>query len=153
MDWGTGYQPAVDRIKTITKEHLLKHKVSRDIAKEWRDFYANELKRNPHNESARQNRAHATCDGLAEMSEDEHIDCQRVVIYVRVTNSQEYRIILEPWGTECFDIMNQTHPLRIEGTGPSDGALEIEYGENTITIYGWPGSTVNVYHGDTRLPL
>ncbi len=65
-------------------------------------------------------------------------------IALRITNSTNNAMTmhLEPWGEERN--MKSGTTLKIEAQGPGDGTLEVEYGENTITVYGWSGSTVCV---------
>ena len=52
MQWGTGSEAARARISTITAEELRKAQLTVDMAIRWRDFYINELARNPNNPSA-----------------------------------------------------------------------------------------------------
>jgi hypothetical protein len=34
--------------------------------------------------------------------------------------------------------------FNIEAQGPEGDTLEIDYSENLVTVYGWPGSTVSI---------
>ena len=52
MKWGTG-EEAHARIDTLTIEELLGNRVTIELAVAWRDFYENEARRNPANQSAR----------------------------------------------------------------------------------------------------
>jgi hypothetical protein len=52
MRWGTGDAEALARIDSLTREELQQAGVTRDMALQWRDFYENELARNPNNPSA-----------------------------------------------------------------------------------------------------
>jgi len=54
MDWGSGNNPgrALERIKTLTREHLEGKGVTAQEAKDWAEAYAREAKRTPHNPSA-----------------------------------------------------------------------------------------------------
>ena len=52
MRWGSGDQAAIDRIETITVDHLIRHGVTLEIAKEWLTFYQCGFNRNPFNPSA-----------------------------------------------------------------------------------------------------
>jgi RHS repeat-associated protein len=53
MRWGTGNSEARDRIGSVTREELQEAGVTHQMAREWRDFYVNEVLRNPNNPSAR----------------------------------------------------------------------------------------------------
>jgi hypothetical protein len=51
MRWGTG-EEARARIDTLTVEELVAHHMTLELAVAWRDFYENEARRNPANQSA-----------------------------------------------------------------------------------------------------
>ncbi len=63
---------------------------------------------------------------------------------LRLTNSNNtgLKVHLEPWGEECE--MESGATIEIAAQGPSGDTLEVEYGENVITVYGWSGSTISV---------
>ena len=52
MRWGTGDEEARARIGTLTREELERAGLTQEMAEAWRDFYRNELARNPRNPSA-----------------------------------------------------------------------------------------------------
>ena len=52
MRWGTGNAAARARIGSLTREELEQAGVTRGMALSWRDFYRNEVSRNPSNPSA-----------------------------------------------------------------------------------------------------
>ncbi|MBA3945256.1 MAG: hypothetical protein H0X37_11920 [Herpetosiphonaceae bacterium] len=52
MQWGTGSDVARARMATLSSEELESNGVTLDMAKAWRDFYLNEIVRNPSNPSA-----------------------------------------------------------------------------------------------------
>jgi hypothetical protein len=52
MQWGSGNAAARARIRTLTREELERAGLTREMAEAWRDFYRNELARNPGNPSA-----------------------------------------------------------------------------------------------------
>ncbi len=52
MRWGTGDAAARERLATLTREELERAGVTLTSAREWRDFYVNEMRRNPNNPSA-----------------------------------------------------------------------------------------------------
>lgn len=53
MRWGRGNAEARDRIGSLTRDELEQAGVTRQMAQSWRDFYVNEVVRNPNNPSAR----------------------------------------------------------------------------------------------------
>ena len=53
MRWGTGDEAARERRETLTRNELVHLNVTVQMAREWRDFYRNEIIRNPKNPSAR----------------------------------------------------------------------------------------------------
>ena len=53
MRWGTGDAAARARIQTLTRGELVAKGVTATMARAWRDFYLNEIARNPKNPSAR----------------------------------------------------------------------------------------------------
>jgi hypothetical protein len=63
-------------------------------------------------------------------------------IALRITNSLDHEVTLgvEPWGDQYKMASGAT--FLVEAQGPDQDLLEIEYGPNSITVYGWPGSTV-----------
>jgi hypothetical protein len=52
MQWGSGNAAARARISTLTREELERAGLTQEMAEAWRDFYRNELARNPGNPSA-----------------------------------------------------------------------------------------------------
>ena len=52
MRWGTGDDAARERIRTLTREELAQVGLTQEMAAAWRDFYRQELDRNPRNPSA-----------------------------------------------------------------------------------------------------
>jgi hypothetical protein len=52
MRWGTGNDAARARMATLTRQELERAAVTKQIAEAWRDFYRNEMVRNPQNPSA-----------------------------------------------------------------------------------------------------
>ena len=53
MRWGTGDAAARARAESLTREELEQAGLTRQIAEAWRDFYSDEVLRNPRNPSAR----------------------------------------------------------------------------------------------------
>jgi hypothetical protein len=52
MQWGTGDDAARARIRTLTREELEEAGLTQEVAEAWRNFYRQELARNPRNPSA-----------------------------------------------------------------------------------------------------
>lgn len=63
----------------------------------------------------------------------------------RLTNQQprDVSFMVEPWGGEFSLPSGSTVDLVAQG--PADGVVEWEIGEDVIVVYGWVGSTVQVY--------
>lgn len=52
LGWSTGSEAARRRIASLTREELIRHGVTCAMGLAWRDFYLNEMARNPRNPSA-----------------------------------------------------------------------------------------------------
>ena len=52
MQWGTGDDAARARIRTLTREELEEAGLTQEMAEAWRNFYRQELARNPRNPGA-----------------------------------------------------------------------------------------------------
>ena len=74
---------------------------------------------------------------------------QRVTIRLTISGPDETTLILEPWGEIHLVPPNST--LEIVGKGPEGDTLEIERAEDSLVVYGWPGSVVNVYLDGTEI--
>jgi hypothetical protein len=70
---------------------------------------------------------------------------------LRVCNSRSRAVTfsLEPWGeqytlapAETFDVVAR---------GPEGDALEVEFADDQIILYGWPGSVITLFHKGTEL--
>jgi hypothetical protein len=67
---------------------------------------------------------------------------------IRLSNTRKHRInvYLEPWG-EAY-ALEPNKKLRVDAVGPigvlPNNILEIESGDDRITIWGWDGSGVTV---------
>jgi hypothetical protein len=70
---------------------------------------------------------------------------------LRITNSykDDLKLFIEPWGEELLIPPNLTYAIIAEG--PFGDCLELEFGDRTIIVYGWPGSAVSVFDGSKRL--
>lgn len=61
---------------------------------------------------------------------------------LRVRNSRKHIVsfVLEPWG-EIYP-MRPDAVYEVWAEGPPGDTLEVETGDDHITVYGWPGSTL-----------
>jgi hypothetical protein len=66
---------------------------------------------------------------------------------LRVRNASEAEVVfvLEPWGQQCPMAAGAT--FEVVARGPEGDGLEVDFGEGTVTVYGWTGSLVTVYDG------
>ncbi len=79
---------------------------------------------------------------------------------LRVCNSRPVTLTfcLEPWG-EQYPIAPEAI-FEVVAKGPKGDSLEVEFADDHIVLYGWPGSIVTVFHegkalgagGSERLP-
>jgi hypothetical protein len=71
-------------------------------------------------------------------------------LQVQNSSAASIHFYLEPWG-EVFDMpAGAVFEVRCEAT-TDEAAPQVEYGEQSITVYGWPGSTLQVFQGDVEL--
>lgn len=73
-----------------------------------------------------------------------------IKISLRITNSTSkiLTLRLEPWGDQHTMVAGAT--ITVEAQGPSGDTLEVEYGEDDITLYGWTGSTVSLTDSEKK---
>lgn len=73
------------------------------------------------------------------------------VTSLRVGNSRSVALTfcLEPWGEQypmapeaIFDVVAR---------GPKGDSLEVEFADDHIVLYGWPGSIVTIFHEGIEL--
>ena len=57
-------------------------------------------------------------------------------------SKKNVQVHLEPWGDQYA--LAPGKRLRVVGSGPSGGELEVEWTEERVTVHGWSGSTVKV---------
>jgi len=69
--------------------------------------------------------------------------------FAKVTNSRsdEVQFRLEPWG-ELY-AMAPGSAFQVIFTAPTPGLMEVEVGDDHVTVYGWVGSTVRLLHDGT----
>ena len=65
---------------------------------------------------------------------------------LRVCNTHAIPITLhlEPWG-EQYTMPPET-TLLVVARGPEGDVLEVEYAEDHIVLYGWPGSVITLFY-------
>jgi hypothetical protein len=56
---------------------------------------------------------------------------------------------LEPWGEQY--LMAPEATFEIVARGPEGDCLEVEFADDHIILYGWPGSVVTLFHAGTEL--
>ena len=59
------------------------------------------------------------------------------------------RLFVEPWGEELLMPPNVTYQIVAEG--PQGDSLELDIGERSVTVYGWPGAIASVFDGGKLL--
>ena len=65
----------------------------------------------------------------------------RLSLNVINSSASEITVHIEPWGVQNVVPSGEAYEFYIEG--PNDETLEIEYGEKTIIVHGWPDSTTS----------
>ena len=70
---------------------------------------------------------------------------------LRVSNiySEPITLCLEPWGDEISIPSNVSFEIVAEG--PKGDHLEVTYEERRVSVYGWSGSILSVFHDGERL--
>jgi hypothetical protein len=70
---------------------------------------------------------------------------------VDITNRSEgpMTLYVEPWGDE-FELQ-PSEGLRIDVLAPTERAIPISYGGNSVTVEGWEGAVAEVWKGNERL--
>ena len=72
-------------------------------------------------------------------------------VFLRLTNSRSAAVtfVLEPWGEQYEMAAGAT--FDVFAHGPRDDSLEVSMGGDSITVWGWSGSIVRVYHDGAEL--
>ena len=75
-----------------------------------------------------------------------HTQAVRCSQRLRVQNrhSKPVTLCLEPWGEELPIAPKARYEIVAEG--PEGDYLEVQYEERGITVYGWSGSVLTVFH-------
>jgi hypothetical protein len=65
---------------------------------------------------------------------------------LRVCNARSFpmTLYLEPWGEQYTLAPEAT--FTAVARGPEGDTLEVEFADDHITLYGWPGSVVTLFH-------
>jgi hypothetical protein len=65
---------------------------------------------------------------------------------LRVCNAHSFpmTLCLEPWGEQYTMAPEAT--FTAVARGPEGDTLEVEFADDRITVYGWPGSVVTLFH-------
>ncbi len=73
------------------------------------------------------------------------------VAATRLVNSRDVavKLLLEPWG-EVYE-MAPGAVFEVMARGPAGDALEVAIADDAITVWGWPGSVVRLFHEGTEL--
>lgn len=85
------------------------------------------------------------------MAMEHELETGEYVTSLRICNSRSVALTfcLEPWGEQ--------YPMAPEGIfevvarGPKGDSLEVEFADDQIVLYGWPGSIVAVFHEGIEL--
>jgi hypothetical protein len=72
-------------------------------------------------------------------------------VVLRLSNSRavETTFVLEPWG--------ETYPFGVDDEfvivlrGPENGSPEVDFGDDAVTVWGWPGSTARLFRNEEEL--
>jgi hypothetical protein len=64
-------------------------------------------------------------------------------LHVWNSKSTPLSLVLEPWG-EQFTVAPESG-VDVVGEGPADGRFEVSVQDDGIAVYGWTGSTVEIF--------
>jgi hypothetical protein len=67
---------------------------------------------------------------------------QEQTIVLTNGRTEPARVRIEPWGDERM-VLPGTF-LRLDFEGPAGGAVEVEFEDEAVVVYGWSGSTVTI---------
>ena len=62
------------------------------------------------------------------------------------TGPDALSVILEPWG--MVHVLAPGASFRVVASSALPGGLEVVEGEESVTVYGWAGSTLQMYQDD-----
>jgi hypothetical protein len=67
---------------------------------------------------------------------------QKQTLAVKNSNDHPLHVRIEPWGDEMT--IEPGASLMIDFNGPIGGVIEVESEPDTIVVYGWVGSTMEL---------
>ncbi len=75
-----------------------------------------------------------------------HPATKKYVTSLRLCNARTIPVTLylEPWGEQYTITPEAT--FTVVARGPEGDALEVEWADDHIILYGWPGSIVTLFH-------
>lgn len=68
---------------------------------------------------------------------------------LRNPSGREIRVVLEPWGDAY--VMPRGATLTIVARAPEPGVPEFDVRDGAIVIFGWVGSTIDLFEGSRNL--
>lgn len=74
---------------------------------------------------------------------------REVRIKVANPSDEETTLVLEPWG-ETFT-MPPGAAIEVVGRGPDTDTVEISFQDEVISVWGWAGSVLSLFHGESEL--
>jgi hypothetical protein len=81
-------------------------------------------------------------------SEPEANECL-LSLRIRNSHSAALTFYLEPWGEQYA--MPPEATFAVVAKGPEGDSLEVEFADDHITLHGWPGSVVSLFHAGIEL--
>lgn len=75
------------------------------------------------------------------------------MVTIQLVNSRSTDTVvrLEPWADE--HIIPQGVTYEVVARGPQGGTLEVEFGDDAVTIWCWEGSVVSLLHEGARVDV
>jgi hypothetical protein len=83
------------------------------------------------------------------MKSEEPSATQKFVVAVCNARETDVTFILEPWASEFVMCPGAVLELRVEG--PEGDTLQLDYGADHITAWGWSGSVIEVWQNGAML--
>jgi hypothetical protein len=74
---------------------------------------------------------------------------QKFAVVVRNARSTQMKLVREPYGDDFSISPGAAFEIRAEG--PEGDPLEIDVEADSIVVWGWSGSVLNVYHDGVAL--
>lgn len=83
------------------------------------------------------------------MNEGAQKAMHRVLVRIRNGGAAERKLVLEPWAEEY--VLAPSDEVDVVAEGPEGDSLEIEFADDSVTVYGWPRSVVSLFHDGVEL--